>query len=31
VLILQKGMIIREVPPDVAKDRAMMEEYVGMV
>jgi branched-chain amino acid transport system ATP-binding protein len=31
VLILQKGLIIREVPPDVAKDRAMMEEYVGMV
>ena len=31
VLILQKGMIIREVPPNVAKDRAMMEEYVGMV
>jgi branched-chain amino acid transport system ATP-binding protein len=31
VLILQKGMIIREVPPDVAKDRSMMEEYVGMV
>jgi hypothetical protein len=28
---LQKGLIIREVPPDVAKDRAMMEEYVGMV
>jgi branched-chain amino acid transport system ATP-binding protein len=31
VLILQKGLIIREVPPTVAKDRAMMEEYVGMV
>jgi branched-chain amino acid transport system ATP-binding protein len=31
VLILQKGLIIREVPPDVARDRAMMEEYVGMV
>jgi branched-chain amino acid transport system ATP-binding protein len=31
VLILQKGLIIREVPPNVAKDRAMMEEYVGMV
>jgi branched-chain amino acid transport system ATP-binding protein len=31
VLILQKGMIIREVPPNVARDRAMMEEYVGMV
>ncbi|MCB8876382.1 ABC transporter ATP-binding protein [Acidisoma silvae] len=31
VLILQKGLIIREVPPHVAKDRAMMEEFVGMV
>jgi branched-chain amino acid transport system ATP-binding protein len=31
VLILQKGLIIREVPPNVTKDRAMMEEYVGMV
>jgi branched-chain amino acid transport system ATP-binding protein len=31
VLILQKGLIIREVPPDVARDRTMMEEYVGMV
>jgi branched-chain amino acid transport system ATP-binding protein len=31
VLILQKGMIIREVPPNVVRDRAMMEEYVGMV
>jgi branched-chain amino acid transport system ATP-binding protein len=31
VLILQKGIIIREVPPDVARDRTMMEEYVGMV
>jgi branched-chain amino acid transport system ATP-binding protein len=31
VLILQKGLIIREVPPHVAQDRAMMEEFVGMV
>lgn len=31
VLILQKGLIIREVPPHVTKDRAMMEEFVGMV
>ena len=30
VLILQKGVITREVPPDVARDRAMMDEFVGM-
>lgn len=31
VLILQKGLITREVPPHVAQDRAMMEEFVGMM
>ncbi|GJD48567.1 High-affinity branched-chain amino acid transport ATP-binding protein LivF [Methylobacterium crusticola] len=30
VLILQKGVITREVPPDVARDRQMMDEFVGM-
>jgi branched-chain amino acid transport system ATP-binding protein len=30
VLILQKGRITREVPPDVACDRAMIDEFVGM-
>ncbi|KQT79699.1 urea ABC transporter ATP-binding subunit UrtE [Methylobacterium sp. Leaf465] len=30
VLILQKGCITREVPPDVARDRAMIDEFVGM-
>ena len=30
VLILQKGRITREVPPDVARDRAMIDEFVGM-
>lgn len=30
VLILQKGLIVREVPPHAIKDRAMMEEFAGM-
>lgn len=30
VLILQKGLITREVPPEAAKDRAMIDEFVGM-
>ena len=30
VLILQKGMITREVPPEIARDRAMIDEFVGM-
>ena len=30
VLILQKGMITCEVPPEVARDRAMIDEFVGM-
>ncbi|WP_375453838.1 ABC transporter ATP-binding protein [uncultured Methylobacterium sp.] len=30
VLILQKGMITREVPPEVARDRTMIDEFVGM-
>ena len=30
VLILQKGRITREVSPDVARDRAMIDEFVGM-
>jgi urea transport system ATP-binding protein len=30
VLILQKGVITREVSPDVARDRSMIDEFVGM-
>ncbi|MDB5646102.1 ABC transporter ATP-binding protein [Methylobacterium sp.] len=30
VLILQKGRITREVPPEIARDRAMIDEFVGM-
>ena len=30
VLILQKGVITREIPPEVARDRAMIDEFVGM-
>ncbi|WP_298956658.1 ABC transporter ATP-binding protein [uncultured Methylobacterium sp.] len=30
VLILQKGVITREVPPEVARDRALIDEFVGM-
>ena len=30
VLILQKGVITREISPGVARDRAMVDEFVGM-
>ncbi len=30
VLILQKGAITREISPEVARDRAMVDEFVGM-
>ena len=30
ILILQKGEVTREVPPDIVHDGAMMEEFVGM-
>ncbi len=30
ILILQKGTITREVPPEVARDRALIDEFVGM-
>ncbi len=30
VLILKKGTITGEVPPDIARDRTLMDEYVGM-
>ncbi|WP_279356946.1 ABC transporter ATP-binding protein [Methylobacterium indicum] len=30
VLILQKGVITREVPPEIARDRALIDEFVGM-
>ncbi|KMO36760.1 ABC transporter ATP-binding protein [Methylobacterium aquaticum] len=30
VLILQKGVITREVPPDIARDRALLDDFVGM-
>jgi branched-chain amino acid transport system ATP-binding protein len=30
VLILQKGLITRELPPEAAGDRAMIDEFVGM-
>ena len=30
VLILQKGVITREVSPEVARDRTMIDEFVGM-
>jgi branched-chain amino acid transport system ATP-binding protein len=30
VLILQKGMIIQEISPEVARDRALIDEFVGM-
>ena len=30
ILILQKGTITREVPPKVARDRALIDEFVGM-
>ena len=30
ILILQKGVITREIPPEVARDRALIDEFVGM-
>jgi branched-chain amino acid transport system ATP-binding protein len=30
VLILQKGAITSEVPPDVTRDRQMIEDFVGI-
>ena len=30
ILILQKGEVTREIPPEVAQNRAMMDEFVGM-
>ncbi len=30
VLILQKGVITREISPEIARDRAMVDEFVGM-
>ena len=30
MLILQKGAITREISPEVARDRAMVDEFVGM-
>ena len=30
ILILQKGEVTREVPPEIVRDRAMMDEFVGM-
>ena len=30
ILILQKGEVTREVPPGIVRDRAMIDEFVGM-
>ena len=30
ILILQKGEVTREIPPEIARDHAMMDEFVGM-
>ncbi len=30
ILILQKGEVTREIPPEIVRDRAMMDEFVGM-
>lgn len=30
ILILQKGEVTREIPPDIARDRSMINEFVGM-
>ncbi|MGI4812833.1 MAG: ABC transporter ATP-binding protein [Janthinobacterium lividum] len=30
VLLIQKGVITQEVPPQVVKDRALLEEFVGV-
>ena len=30
ILILQKGEVTREIPPEIARDRSMIDEFVGM-
>ena len=30
ILILQKGEVTREVPPEIVRDRGVMDEFVGM-
>ncbi len=30
ILILQKGQVTREVPPEIARDRSTIQEFVGM-
>jgi branched-chain amino acid transport system ATP-binding protein len=30
ILILQKGEVTREIPPEIARDRTMIDEFVGM-
>ncbi len=30
ILILQKGEVTREIPPDIARDRALVDEFIGM-
>ena len=30
ILILQKGEVTREIPPEIARDRTMVDEFVGM-
>jgi branched-chain amino acid transport system ATP-binding protein len=30
ILILQKGEVTREIPPEIAQNRAVMDEFVGM-
>ena len=30
ILILQKGEVTREIPPEIVQDRAMMDEFVGI-
>jgi branched-chain amino acid transport system ATP-binding protein len=30
ILILRKGGVTREIPPDVARDHGMIDEFAGM-
>jgi branched-chain amino acid transport system ATP-binding protein len=30
ILILQKGEVTREISPEIARDRTMIDEFVGM-
>jgi branched-chain amino acid transport system ATP-binding protein len=30
ILVLQNGEVTREIPPEIARDRAMMDEFVGI-